>query len=165
MSRNDMLSYETMRKIALEIVRLGRDIPEDEWFEDAEHYATSLIRRLCEEAYDEGRQGVLSSLGEAEVTPGADPHEPTGIVAVRRAKPLDRRPTSHTTGDIPVASDVFLHNLEPFALQSLRRATEEGLVPSSLDFGGDDGSIVRLRLTRPTVPRSSVGRNAGGSGG
>jgi len=47
-----------------------------------------------------------------------------------------------------VATDVFLQNLEPFALQSLRRATEEGLVPSSLDFGGDDASIVRLRLTR-----------------
>jgi hypothetical protein len=41
MSRNDMLSYETMRKVALEIVQLGRDVPEEEWFNDAEHYAVS----------------------------------------------------------------------------------------------------------------------------
>jgi len=61
-----------MRKVALEIVQLGRDVPEEEWFEDAEHFAVSLIRRLVEEAYDVGRQGDLSSLGAAEVTPGAD---------------------------------------------------------------------------------------------
>jgi len=30
MSRNDMPSYETMRKVALEIVQLGRDVPEEE---------------------------------------------------------------------------------------------------------------------------------------
>jgi hypothetical protein len=47
-----------------------------------------------------------------------------------------------------VASDVFLHRLERSTLDALRRALELGLVPSSLDFGGDDGSIVRLRLTR-----------------
>ena len=41
MSRNDILSYETMRYVALEIVQLGRDVPEAQWFEDAEHYATS----------------------------------------------------------------------------------------------------------------------------
>jgi hypothetical protein len=67
---------------------------------------------------------------------------------MNRAKLLDRRATRLTTDNIPVATDVYLRHLEPFALQSLRRATEEGLVPSSLDFGGDDGSIVRLRLTR-----------------
>ena len=147
MNGNKILTYETMRHVALEIVQLGRDVPEEQWFEDAEHYATSLIRRLCEEAYDEGRQGELSSLGEAEGTPGADPPR-IGIEAVRRAKLLDNSPTSLTTDNIPVATDVYLRHLEPFALQSLRRATEEGLVPSSLDFGGDDGSIVRLRLIR-----------------
>ena len=145
-----MLSYETMRHVALEIVKLGRDIPEDQWFEDAEHYATSLIRRLCEEAYDEGRrQGELSSLGEAEVTPGADPPRRTGIVAVRRAKPLDIRPTPLTTGDVLVASDVFFHRLEPRTLDALRQAIERGLVPSGVDFAGDDGSIVILRLIQP----------------
>ena len=72
MNGNKILTYETMRQVALEIVQLGRDVPEEEWFEDAEHYAVSLIRRLVEEAYDEGRQGELSSLGEAEGTPGAD---------------------------------------------------------------------------------------------
>ena len=72
MNFNKILTYETMRQVALEIVELGRDVPEEEWFEDAEHYSVSLIRRLVEEAYDEGRQGELSSLGEAEGTPGAD---------------------------------------------------------------------------------------------
>lgn len=72
MNGNEILTYETMRRVALEIVQLGRDVPEDEWFEDATHYATSLIRRLCEEAYDEGRQRELSSLEEAEGTPSAD---------------------------------------------------------------------------------------------
>ena len=68
---------------------------------------------------------------------------------MRRAKLLDSRPTSLTTDNIPVATDVFLHHLEPVALKILRRAIEQGLVPSGLDFGGDDGSIVRLRLSRP----------------
>jgi hypothetical protein len=58
MNGNKILTYEIMRDVALEIVQLGRDVPEEQWFEDAEHYATSLIRRLCEEAYDEGRQGL-----------------------------------------------------------------------------------------------------------
>jgi hypothetical protein len=49
----------------------------------------------------------------------------------------------------PVATDIFLHNLEPFTLESLRRAIEQGLVPSGLDFAGDDDSIVVLRFTRP----------------
>ena len=137
-----MLSYETMRKVALGIVQLGRDVPEEERFEDAEHYAVSLIRRLVEEAYDEGRQGELSSLGEAEVTPGADPLLRTGIVAVRRPKLLDRKP-------VLVRSDVLMHRLEPRTLDALRQAIERGLVPSSLDFTGDDESIAILRFTRP----------------
>ena len=62
MNANKILTYETMRHLALKIVQLGRDVPEDQWFEDATHYATSLIRRLCEETYDKGRQGELSSL-------------------------------------------------------------------------------------------------------
>jgi hypothetical protein len=144
MTRNDMLSYETMRKVALEIVQLGRDIPEDQWFDDAEHHATSLIRRLCEEAYDVGRHGELSSQEEAEGTPGADPPRRTGIVAVRRARHLDRQNTL-------VRSDVFIHRLEPGTLEALRRALEHGLTPSDLNISGDDEPIVVLRLTRPHV--------------
>jgi len=49
----------------------------------------------------------------------------------------------------PVASDVFLHNLERSTLDALRQAIDLGLVPSGLDFGGDDGSIVVIRLSRP----------------
>jgi hypothetical protein len=60
---------------------------------------------------------------------------------------LDRRAIRLTTGDIPVRTDVFLHNLDPFTLESLRRATEQGLTPSGLDFTDDD-SIVVLRFTR-----------------
>lgn len=125
MNGNKILTYETMRHVALEIVQLGRDVPEEQWFEDAEHYATSLIRRLCEEAYDEGRQGELSSFG-----------------AVRRAKRLDRQ---HAL----VRSDVFIHRLEPSTLEALRRALEQGLVPSGLNISGDDEPIVVLRFTRP----------------
>lgn len=65
MCGNPILTYETMRKVALEIVQLGRDVPEEEWFEEAEHYATSLIRRLCEEVYDEGRQTVSYGNGDS----------------------------------------------------------------------------------------------------
>jgi hypothetical protein len=65
-----------------------------------------------------------------------------------------------------VASDVFLHRLERSTLEALRRVLEQGLTPCGLEIaGGDDDSIVVLRFVRPTVPRSSVGRNAGGSGG
>jgi hypothetical protein len=53
--------------------------------------------------------------------------------------------------NVPVRSDVFLHRLEPSTLEALRRAIEQGLTPSSLDFGGDDNSIVVLRFTRPHV--------------
>lgn len=68
---------------------------------------------------------------------------------MRRAKLLDSRPTSLTAGDILVRTDVFIHNLDPLTLESLRRAIKQGLVPSGLDFGGDDESIAILRFTRP----------------
>jgi hypothetical protein len=54
-----------------------------------------------------------------------------------------------TTGEIPVATDVFLHNLEPITLEMQRRAMEQGLVPSGLNISGDDEPIVLLRLTQP----------------
>lgn len=68
---------------------------------------------------------------------------------MHRPKPLDRRPMPLTTGDIPVAIDVFLHRLERSTLEALRRAVEQGLTPSGLDFAGDDDSIAILRFTRP----------------
>jgi hypothetical protein len=43
---------------------------------------------------------------------------------MHRAKLLDRRAIPLTTGDNLVATDVLLHNLEPFALESLRRTME-----------------------------------------
>jgi len=61
---------------------------------------------------------------------------------MRRAKLLDRQSTL-------VRSDVFLHNLDSFTLEALRRALEQGLTPSGLDFGGDANSIAILRFTRP----------------
>jgi hypothetical protein len=47
-----------------------------------------------------------------------------------------------------VAIDVFLHRLEPSTLETLRRALEQGLSPTRLDFGGDDDSIAILRFAR-----------------
>lgn len=63
---------------------------------------------------------------------------------MRRAKRLDRQNTL-------VRSDVFIHRLEPGTLEALRRALEQGMTPSGLDFGGDDDddSIAILRFTRP----------------
>jgi hypothetical protein len=55
--------------------------------------------------------------------------------------------TSLHCGEI-VRTDVFIHKLEPFTLGAIRRAVEQGLVPSGLDFTGDD-SIVILRFTPP----------------
>jgi hypothetical protein len=51
--------------------------------------------------------------------------------------------------DIPVRTDVFIHDLEPSTLDALRQCVEQGLAPSGLDFTGDDGSTVILRFTRP----------------
>ncbi len=53
---------------------------------------------------------------------------------MHRAKLIDRRAIPLTTGDIPMATDVFLHRLEPYTLEALRRAVEQGLTPSGLDF-------------------------------
>jgi hypothetical protein len=69
-------------------------------------------------------------------------HEKAGSVAMRHAKLLDRQP-------VPVRSDVFLHGLSPFTLKSLRRAIEQGLMPSGLDFTGDDDSSVIIRFAQP----------------
>jgi len=73
-------------------------------------------------------------------------HEKAGSVAMRHAKLLDRRPQP-----VPVRTDVFIHNLDPFTLEALRRALEQGLTPSGLDFAGDDESIVVLRFIRPNA--------------
>ena len=74
---------------------------------------------------------------------------------MRRAKLLDRRAIPLTPGDIPVRTDVFIHNLGAFTLEALRRAVTQGLTPSGLDFTGDGDSIVILRFSRP---RASEGR-------
>jgi hypothetical protein len=66
---------------------------------------------------------------------------------MHRAKLLDRRTIPLTPGDIPVRTDVFIHNLDASTLEALRRALEQGLMPFDLDFV-DDG-IVILRLARP----------------
>jgi hypothetical protein len=67
---------------------------------------------------------------------------------VHRAKLLDHRAIPLTPGDIPVRMDVFIHNLDAFTLEALRRAVAQGLTPSGLDFTGDDDSIA-IRFTRP----------------
>jgi hypothetical protein len=73
---------------------------------------------------------------------------------MHRAKLLDRRAIRLTTGDVPVRSDVWIHNLDPFTLESLRRVIAQGLVPSGLKILDDDEPIVVLRFTRtPEVER------------
>lgn len=76
---------------------------------------------------------------------------------MHRAKLLDRRAIPLTTGDIPIAIDVFLHDLPRFTLQALREAVEQGLTPAALDFAGDDNStIVVIRFTRPRASEASL---------
>jgi hypothetical protein len=67
---------------------------------------------------------------------------------MHRSKLLDRSIISPTTGNVLVATDILLHNLDAYTLETLRRAMEQGLKPSGLDFTGDDDSIVILRFTR-----------------
>jgi hypothetical protein len=50
--------------------------------------------------------------------------------------------------DIPVRTDVLIHNLDAFTLEAFRRAVTHGLTPSGLDFTGDDDSIAILRFTQ-----------------
>ncbi len=69
---------------------------------------------------------------------------------MHRAKLLDRRAIPLTPGDIPVRTDVFIHNLDAFTLEALRRAVAQGLTPSGLDFtADDDDSSVIIRFTQP----------------
>ncbi|HEY6389271.1 MAG TPA: hypothetical protein VIX91_26620 [Candidatus Acidoferrum sp.] len=70
---------------------------------------------------------------------------------MHRTKLLDRRSTPLTAGDVPVRTDIYVHNLNPFTMESLRLAVEQGLTLSGLDFAGDDNSIVILRFAQPLV--------------
>lgn len=65
---------------------------------------------------------------------------------MHRAKLLDRQP-------VPVRTDVFLHGLPNDTLGYLRKAMEQGLKPSGVDFTGDDGSIAILQFTHPAARR------------
>jgi hypothetical protein len=48
-----VVTEETIRHVALELVRLGREVPEASWHEGAEDYAVAMVRRLVEIARDE----------------------------------------------------------------------------------------------------------------
>jgi hypothetical protein len=74
---------------------------------------------------------------------------------VHRAKLLDLRAIPPMTDDIPVRTDVFIHDLEPDTLEALRQCAERGMTPR-LDFGGDDGSIAIIRFTRPRAGEASL---------
>jgi hypothetical protein len=56
--------------------------------------------------------------------------------------------------DIPVATDVFLHRLEPCTREALRQAIEQGLTPTGLDFTADDFAV--LRFTRPRAAEARL---------
>jgi hypothetical protein len=130
MNGNKILTYETMRHVALEIVQLGRDVPEEKWFADAEHYAVSLIRRLVEEGFDEGRKAAAVAA--------------SGCASDTATKRASKSPDGKAT---LVRSDIFLHP-DAYTLELLRTAIEQGLEPSGLDFAGDGGTIAVVRFTR-----------------
>jgi len=69
-------------------------------------------------------------------------------IAEQHAKLLGRQP-------VPVATDIFLHDLPPLTLEYLRKAIEQGLTPSALDF--EDDGIVILRFTKPRRPDVNLG--------
>ena len=60
----------------------------------------------------------------------------------------ERTVNTSTRSEHLVAADVFIHGLSPFTLEMLRRATEQGLTLSGLDFTGDGDSVVILRFSR-----------------
>lgn len=57
-----VVTEEMIRHVALELVRLGREVPEASWFKGAEEYAVALVRRLVEIARDEQPQDQGSCL-------------------------------------------------------------------------------------------------------
>lgn len=61
---------------------------------------------------------------------------------MRHGKLLDPQP-------LPVMIDIFLHDLDARTIESLHRALAQGLVPTAVDFGGNDHSIVIIRFTPP----------------
>src|SRR5262249_18740276 len=73
--------------------------------------------------------------------------------SMHRAELFDHQP-------VPVATDVFLHNLEPYTLETLRQAMEQGMKPSGLDFGGDDDSIAIIRFARPRAGEANLIRGS-----
>lgn len=48
-----VVTEKMIRDVTLELVRLGREVPEASWVEGAEDYAVALVRRLVEVARDE----------------------------------------------------------------------------------------------------------------
>lgn len=61
----------------------------------------------------------------------------------KRAKLLDHQP-------VPVRQDIFLHGLDADTLEMLHETLEMGLVPTAMDFTGEDDSIAILSFTWPS---------------
>jgi hypothetical protein len=129
-----MLTNETLEK-ALSLLDEGYTFPSiiqqtGITFEDVEIVHVAWFRGTTEQLFRE-----LQSAGVPELA----------ATKLRSGEGWDEG----TTGMSPVAIDVFLHHLEPFALESLRRAIEQGLAPSGLNISGNDEPIVILRFTLP----------------
>jgi len=117
--------------------------------EDAEAVHIAWFKGTTEQLLRELQLADVLELAAAKLRSGIGWDEgTTGDVLREILHVYARRAIPRTTGDIPVATDVFLH-LEPFTLEALRRALAQGLTPSRLAFAGDDDSIVILRFTRP----------------
>jgi hypothetical protein len=120
--------------------------------EDAEALHVAWFTGTTEQLFREIQLADVLELAAAKLRSGRGWDEgTTGDVLREILHVYPRRPIPSTTGDIPVASDVLLHNLEPITLEMLRRAMEQGLVPSGLNISGDDDPIVVLRLTQPAA--------------
>ncbi len=65
--------------------------------------------------------------------------------------PQLKRPELFDRNSAPVRSDIFLHGLDARTLDTLRETLEQGLVPTALDFTGNNDSIAILSFARPPV--------------
>jgi hypothetical protein len=118
--------------------------------EDAEAVHIAWFKGRTEKLFRELQLAGVLEAAAASLRSGRGWKEgTTGDVLREILHVYPRRPTPPTTGDTPVRTDVFLHNLEPITLEMLRRAMEQDLVLCGLDFAGDDDSILILRFIRP----------------
>jgi len=117
--------------------------------EDAEAVHIAWFKGTTEQLLRELQLADVVELAAARLRSGMGWDEgTTGDVLREILHVYAYRPIPLTTDDTLVATEVFIHSLNPFTLEMLRRVMQQGLMLSGLDFTGDDDSIVILRFTR-----------------